>query len=136
VTSPGVDVELVLSLEGGGRRGVDDAEPVLRGDRDERHAFVPRGDHTGDQVRRARARVAEHGRDLAGRLVEPLGHVRTGCLVAHRYEADVASLERGKQRVDLRARQPEHEPHALERQAARERLTAGDLGHGVPSEPP
>ena len=50
------ELELVLSLEGRGRRRVDDAEPVLGGDHEHRHALVPGGDHPRQQVRRARAR--------------------------------------------------------------------------------
>ncbi len=112
--------ELVLPLERGRRRRVDDAEAVLGRDRDEGHALVARGDHTGQEVGRARPRIPEHRGDLAGRLVEARRHVGRRRLVSHRHEPDPVRLERREERVDLRARQPEHEPDPLLRETARQ----------------
>lgn len=82
-----------------------------------------------DEIRRAGTGIAEHGRHPAGRLVHAFRHVRAGRLVTHRHEADAAAFERSQQRVDLGTGQPEHEPHALGRQAPRQQLTTADLAH-------
>ena len=123
-------IELILALEGGGRRGIDVSEAVLRGDGHQGNTLVTGGDDARDEVRRARAGVPQHRRHLPGRLVETLRHVGAGCLVPERDEADLVGLQRGQQRIHLRARQPEHEAHPLVRETACEELSTGDLGHG------
>jgi hypothetical protein len=122
-------IELILTLEGGRRRRIDDAEPVLRGDRDEGHTFVSRRDDAREQVRRPGARVAEHGAHGAGGLVEALRHVRARRLVAHGHEADLVALQRRQQRIDLGAGQTEDEAHALEGQTASQDLSTALVGH-------
>jgi hypothetical protein len=124
-------VELILALKGGGGRGIDDAQPVLRRERDERNALVTRRDHAGKQVCGARARISEHHPDLAGRLVEPLGHVTGRRLMPDRDEPDLVRLRGRQQRIDLRARNSEHEAHSLAREAPRQELSTGDIGHGL-----
>jgi len=74
---------------------------VLRRDRDERDALVPGRDDAGEQIRRSRARVADHHTDLPRGLVEPFGHVGPRGLVPDRHEADAVVVERRQQRVDL-----------------------------------
>ena len=106
---------------------------MLRGDGDDRTTFVPRGDDARDEVCRAGPGVAEHGGDLAGRLVEPFGHVDSRRFVTHREEADVVAFEGGQHRVELRPGQAEHEAHAFIRKTAYEQLSTVDLSHGTTS---
>jgi hypothetical protein len=128
----GEGLELVLALEGGRRRGIHDAESVLGGDGQHRHALVASGDHARQQVGRARARVAQHHGRRTGRLEDAFRHVRARRLVADRDEADALGLEGGEQRIDLGAGQAEDEANVLAGEAAREQLAAGDLGHRTP----
>ena len=89
------------------------------------------GDHAGQQVGRAGPGIAEHGRHLARRLVQALGHVSGRRLVADRHQPDAVRLQLREQRVDLRRGKAEQELDALGLQRAGEQLAACDLGHGV-----
>ena len=124
-------IELVLALERRGRRRIHHARTVLRGDREHGDAFVPRRQQAGHEVRGARPGVAEHHRDLAGRLVETFGHVHGGCLVPDRHEADAVGIERSEQRVDLRAGQPEDEFHAFVGECACKQFATSEFAHGL-----
>ena len=103
---------------------------MLRRDGEHGHAFVARGDDPREEVRRSLPRVADDGGHLAARLVEPLGHVRTACLVPDRDQAHAVLLERREQRIDLRRRESEDEADPLVRETPREHLTPVRFGHG------
>ena len=125
------EIELVLSLECRGRRRIHHARAVLRGDREHGDAFVPRRQQAGHEVRGARTRVAEHHRNLAGRLVEAFGHVHGRSLVPDRHEADAVGIERSQQRIDLRARQPEDELDAFVGEGACKQFATSEFAHGL-----
>ena len=90
------DAELVLPLKGRNRRRVDDAEAMLRRDRQQRHSLMARGDHAREEVGRARSRIAENRCDLARGLVETDCHVGSRRLVSHRYQADAFVIQCGE----------------------------------------
>jgi hypothetical protein len=105
---------------------------MLRRDGHERHALVARGDHARQQVRRAGAGVAEHRSHFARRLVDPLGHVGRGSLVADRYEAQTVPFQRRQQWIQHGTGKPEHEADALGCQAPRQQPAPGDRRHDRP----
>src|SRR5207249_6959910 len=65
-------------------------------------------------------------------LVEALGHVRPGGLVADGDEPYGVLVERRQQRVDLGRRETEDEAHALVREAAGQQPSTVQLGHRTP----
>ena len=112
------------------RRRIDQIGALLRGDDEHRNPFVKRRDHTGKQVGRAGTGIGEHRRNLAGRHAPPSRHAHRGGPVAHRDPAHAERIEAGEDRVDLGARDPEHDLDALTGQQASEELTAGDRRGG------
>ena len=125
-------VKLILTLKGGGSRGIHDPAAVLRGNREHRHTFMTRRDQPGYQIGGARSRIAEHDGDLAGGFIEPLGHVHAGGLVADGNESNSMIIQSGKERVDLRARQAEDEFHTFIGHRSRKQFAAGYVSHAAP----
>ena len=125
------NVELVLTLEGRGRRRIYDAHAMLRGEDDHRNAFVARGDHAGQQIGGAGTGIAEDDGDLAGGLVQSFGHVNGGGLMANRNESDTVVVELGEYGIDFGARKSEHELDALSDETFQEKLGTSDFAHGI-----
>ena len=103
---------------------------MLRGEDDDGNTFVARGDHAGEEICGAGTGIAEHDRDLAAGLIESLGHVNGGGLVANRNESDAVVVELGQYRIDFRAGESEHELDALGDQTFQEQLGTSDFAHG------
>jgi hypothetical protein len=104
---------------------------MLRRDDDDGDALVARGDHAGEQIRRAGTGVAKDGSHLAGRLVQPFRHVHRGGLVPDRYESHLVLLQLGEQRVDFRTRDSKHELDALADQTSQQKLCSGNFTHKI-----
>src|SRR5215469_15836058 len=98
-----------------------------------RHAFMPCGNHAGNEVRRTRPRISENSSDLPSCFVQPFRHMNSGGFMAHGDESDAVLLELREHRIDFGARQTENEVDSFVGQTFDEKLTAADFGHHSPS---
>ena len=105
--------------------------PMLRGDNDDGHALVARGDHAGQKIRRTGTGISEHGGHLTGRLVQPFRHVDGGRLVTDGNESHVVLVQLGEQRIDLGTRESEDELDALGDQTSQQKFSTSDFAHMI-----